>query len=307
MSIYAPSQLNSKDMESISLTPATEQLEFSPYPLDLFYFPVPSDKDLAKNFAIIRSDSETPEKKQEAEQNIILGNMGLLRYWAAKSVSDASINSFFDLVSQGYLGMKTAIEKFDPKRGAFSTYASWWIRDAIRHQEFTTARDVMIPIPIQRNAPRCLRVRERLLAENGQEPSPQVIAETTGLAVKDVCEVINAQKYLHFSSLDAPILHDGQEVSLHEAIPAETDSCFFQQEAEVERKEEIKKALESVLAPDEQNIIKWLYGLDGPRKSGEDIGAELGVTKQTIYNKRNIAMRKLRNSRKFQKLYRLYA
>ena len=274
VSIEDPVRMYLKDIGKVPLLTAEEEIE------------------LAKKMEFGGIEGE------EAKKKLAEANLRLVVSIAKRYVGRGML--FLDLIQEGNLGLIKAVEKFDYTKGyKFSTYATWWIRQAITRAIADQARTIRIPVHMVETINKLIRVSRQLLQELGREPTPDEIAEEMNLPVDRVREILKISQ--EPVSLETPI---GEEEDSHlgdfiqdDNVPVPADAAAF-----TLLKEQLVEVL-GTLTEREQKVLRLRFGLDdGRARTLEEVGREFSVTRERIRQIEAKALRKLRHPSRSRKL-----
>ena len=224
----------------------------------------------------------------EARRKLIVSNLRLVVSIAKKYLYYGL--PLQDLIEEGNMGLMKAVDRYDPERGCkFSTYATWWIRQAVTRALSNYGRTVRIPVYVTDNVSRYKKAAEELYIKSGKQPAPEEVAEKLGIKV---AEAMKLQAFVRdVASLDNIETTDDSNRGIPESIePRRTDVAIAQFELDQQLEELMKQ-----LTPREQDIVRFRYGLmDGAAHTLEQTGRKFGLTRERIRQIENEVMKRLR-------------
>ncbi len=309
VSIEDPVRMYLKEIGKVPLLSAEEEIEFAKKIED----GAAAEEKLKDMDAMLETaegeERETLEKEkkelgyviadgEDAKQKLAEANLRLVVSIAKRYVGRGML--FLDLIQEGNLGLIKAVEKFDYRKGyKFSTYATWWIRQAITRAIADQARTIRIPVHMVETINKLIRVNRQLLQELGREPLPEEIAEKMDIPVERVREISKISQ--EPVSLETPI---GEEEDSHlgdfiqdDNVPVPAEAAAF-----TLLKEQLVEVL-STLTEREQKVLRLRFGLDdGRARTLEEVGKEFNVTRERIRQIEAKALRKLRHPSRSRKL-----
>ena len=257
-----------------------------------------TEEELAEIKEEIKNLQKDLDAGDEAKKRLAEANLRLVVSIAKRYVGRGML--FLDLIQEGNLGLIKAVEKFDYRKGyKFSTYATWWIRQAITRAIADQARTIRIPVHMVETINKLIRVSRQLLQELGREPSPEEIAAEMNMPVERVREILKISQ--EPVSLETPI---GEEEDSHlgdfiqdDNVPVPADAAAF-----TLLKEQLEEVL-GTLTEREQKVLTLRFGLeDGRARTLEEVGKEFNVTRERIRQIEAKALRKLRHPIRSRKL-----
>jgi RNA polymerase primary sigma factor len=301
ISIEDPVRMYLKEIGKVPLLTADQEIDLA----KAMEAGADAEKELAEDEGV---NELSDERKKELNQMIYEGNEAKKRLAEANLRLVVSIAKryvgrgmlFLDLIQEGNLGLIKAVEKFDFRKGfKFSTYATWWIRQAITRAIADQARTIRIPVHMVETINKLIRVSRQLLQELGREPLPEEVAKEMNLPVERVREILKISQ--EPVSLETPI---GEEEDSHlgdfiqdDNVPVPADAAAF-----TLLKEQLVEVLDT-LTEREQKVLRLRFGLDdGRARTLEEVGKEFNVTRERIRQIEAKALRKLRHPSRSRKL-----